>query len=64
MAHCFTEILEDINGYLASVYTTHKKHEVSMFVGLASENILHFSMFGSHLTGILTSTKNVEDIFQ
>lgn len=60
----FTEILENINEYLTKIYHSHKKSDVSLFVGLASENHIHFSMFGKNLTGILVSQKNTEDLFQ
>jgi len=59
----FTEILEHINTHLEKIYHTHKKSDVSLFIGLASENHIHFSMFGKNLTGVLVSQKATEDIF-
>lgn len=58
----FTEILEIINHSLNTLYLEHKKSEVSLFLGLLVDNHLHFSMFGSELTGIIVSDKNIEDI--
>lgn len=58
----FTEILEDINHTLDTLYLQHKKSEVSLFLGLLVENHLHFSTFGKELTGIIVSEKNTEDI--
>lgn len=59
----FTEILEHINAHLEHLYHTHKKTDVSLFIGLASDNQIHFSMFGKQLTGILVSKKVTEDLF-
>ena len=59
----FTEILEHINAHLEHLYHTHKKSDVSLFVGLVSEHHIHFSMFGKNLTGILVSQKVTEDLF-
>jgi hypothetical protein len=58
----FTEILESINHSLDTLYLEYKKKEVSLFLGLVVENHLHFSMFGTELTGIIVSDKNIEDI--
>jgi len=58
----FTEILESINHSLDTLYLEYKKKEVSLFLGLIVENHLHFSMFGTELTGIIVSEKNIEDI--
>lgn len=58
----FTEILEDINRSLDTLYLQHKKSDVSLFLGLLVENHLHFSTFGKELTGIIVSEKNTEDI--
>lgn len=58
----FTEILEIINHSLNTLYLQHKKSDISIFLGLLIENHLHFSTFGSDLTGIIVSDKNVEDI--
>lgn len=58
----FTEILEDINRALDTLYLQHKKSEVSLFLGLLVDNHLHFSTFGKELTGIIVSEKNTEDI--
>lgn len=60
--HTFTEILEEINHSLNTLYLQHKKTDVSVFLGLLVDNHLHFSMFGKELTGIIVSEKNVEDI--
>lgn len=60
----FTEILEHVNNHLETLYTNYKKTDVSLFIGLASENRIHFSMFGKNLTGILISPKVTEDLFQ
>lgn len=60
--HIFTEILEEINHSLNTLYLQHKKTDVSVFLGLLVDNHLHFSMFGKELTGIIVSEKNVEDI--
>lgn len=58
----FTEILEEINHTLDTLYLQHKKSEVSLFLGLLVENHVHFSTFGKELTGIIVSEKNTEDI--
>lgn len=58
----FTEILEIINHSLNTLYLEHKKSDVSLFLGLLVDNHLHFSIFGSELTGIIVSDKNIEDI--
>ncbi len=60
--HIFTEILEKINHSLDTLYLQHKKTDVSIFLGLLVDRHLHFSMFGSELTGIIVSEKNIEDI--
>lgn len=60
--HIFTEILEEINHNLGTLYLQHKKSDVSVFLGLLVDNHLHFSMFGTELTGIIVSEKNIEDI--
>jgi hypothetical protein len=60
--HIFTEILEEINHSLNTLYLQHKKSDVSVFLGLLVDSHLHFSMFGKELTGIIVSDKNVEDI--
>lgn len=60
--HIFTEILEEINHSLNTLYLQHQKADVSVFLGLLVDNHLHFSMFGKELTGIIVSDKNVEDI--
>lgn len=58
----FTEILENINESLNTLYLQYKKSEVSLFLGLLVDNHLHFSMFGTELTGIIVSEKNIEDV--
>lgn len=58
----FTEILEKINESLNTLYLQYKKSEVSLFLGLLVGNHLHFSMFGTELTGIIVSEKNIEDV--
>ncbi|MFA6079953.1 MAG: hypothetical protein WC753_00530 [Candidatus Gracilibacteria bacterium] len=60
----FTEILEHLNAHLDELSATHKKSDISLFIGLISDNHIHFSMFGKNLTGMLVSPKNTEDIFQ
>ena len=60
----FTEILEHLNAHLVELTATHKKSDISLFIGLVSDNHIHFSMFGKNLTGMLVSPKNTEDIFQ
>ena len=60
----FTEILEHLNAHLVELTQTHKKSDISLFIGLVSDNHIHFSMFGKNLTGMLVSQKNTEDIFQ
>lgn len=60
--HIFTEILEEINHNLNTLYLQHKKSDVSIFLGLLVDSHLHFSMFGTELTGIIVSEKNIEDI--
>lgn len=60
--HSFTEILEQINHSLNTLYLQDNKSDTSAFLGLLVDNHFHFSMFGSELTGIIVSENNVEDI--
>ncbi len=59
----FTNVLEQINQELSSLYLRYKKSEVSIFIWLLVEKNLHFSVFWKDLTGIISSSRGAEDIF-
>lgn len=63
VAKTLTEILEDVNIQLDLLYTRYPRDILSLFVGIVSGDQLHFSVFGKKLTGIISSARSLEDIF-
>lgn len=58
----FTEILDRINHALDKQYHLHDKKDISIFLWLLVDKQIHFSMFGSKISGLMVSDTNIEDI--